>query len=1488
MSRRLISNVLSRLGTSRSRAARPQPRRPARPRLGLEPLEDRTLLSVQFTPAPYTVPAIQSEQALGTISSFVPIEPALSVGADPGNVAVSSQAGMRVSTNDGGSFTAAVGFPGSRAGDTSSTYDSAGRLFWVNLTSPGGQNGISISQINPTTGAVIATHVVDQPPTGFSDDKEFIAADPTNNNLYVIWTCFDSSNNTHVLMRFSTDQGNMWSNFVQVDNGSDGFTWPATVTVAPDHHVYATFHSVTIDPTTFEVADHNGKVVVVRYNNDLTSPLRTLAENTGFADVTFNVQTANRTIPGMTFWTQGAAQPWVLADPVRPGNIYVVSADSNNGFTNDPMDVRIARSTDFGQTWTSSLVDASSNAARLFPNAAIDPFGDIVVTWYDNRRLLTNSAGHYKLDVFGKYSTDGGQTWSSAFQVSPTGNPFDPDPGAVNRYAGPPPTTRIGEYFGLGLFGGTAYVARNANTFSGITPVGQQVWFDEFAIRGALTVTGTAGNDTITIRNEAGNANFVEVLVNGQRQYAGLWSALTGITVNEANGNDTVNIENSAAGVPITVNQGSGTDTINVTPTSRFLDNIQGNLTLNGGLGVDTLNVFDQSDTFPDTYTLTAGSVTRTASALISYGGVHLINFVNINGGSGNATYNVNGTEAFFATTLDTGPGQDTVNVRATGGSGGTLAVNTTTGSGGGGNDVVNIGNAGSVQGIAGAVTILNNPSRTHVNIDDSADGGNRNVTISGSSVTGLAPATLTFTSLWVNTLSVRGGSGSNTYTVSGTPAFTSVTLDTGGGTDTTNVQATSVPLAVNTTTGSGGGGNDVVNLGNGGSVQGIVGAVTISNTVSRDHVNIDDSADGANRGATISSGGVTGLAPATINFTAAAVNTLTVLGGGGTDTYTVSGTPASASVTLTAGGGTNTLVGPNVVSTWQITGTNAGQLTGTGLVPITFTRVANLTAGSVSGVGDFVFGNGAGVTGAIDGGGGFGELDYGAYTTPVTVNLSTNTATGAGRVSHFRILRGGAGDDSLTGNANDVTIILASPGNDTVSGVSSAFSTFLDGINANNTWNITGHNAGTLTFAGNTTRFTGVDSLIGANVADHFFIADRGSVDTQINGAGGRSTLDYSAYRMPVTVRFVNNIFTSTPTGVGAAFSIENFIGGAATNTLIGLNANTTWNVTAQNTGNLNGAVNFSGFQNLTGGSAPNTFVLSNGVGVDGNINGGSSGNNQLNESAYTTAVTVDLTANTATGVGGGFANLQGFVGGSAGNNTLNGPAGTTSWSIIGSNAGSVTGGFSFSAFQNLTGGAGNNTFVMGAGTSLSGTVTGGGGTNSLDYSAFTGNVIVDLQTGFATAIGGGLAGTFVNVHGSNLSGSGLYNLLIGAGGNTLTGGTNRRNILVAGASASTLIGGTLDDLLIGGTTIYDNAGDNLASWLQIAGYWAGTDPFNTRVNNLLTGNGVPLLDATTVTGNGGGNTMTGSNELALLYSDGADTISGFDPSSPIEPISP
>jgi hypothetical protein len=808
--------------------------------------EDRTLPSVQFTPGPYAVPANRPDTPLSHIVGVV-VEPYLSVNpADPGDIAVSQSAGIRVSTDAGGSFTGATRFPEfSGNGDTSTTYDSAGRLFWTNLTTTAGLSSISIAQVNRTNGGIIASHLVDQvSDSTFTDDKDFIAADPSNNNLYIIWTRFDASNNTQVLMRYSSDQGASWSAPVQVDNGSDGFVWPATVTVAPDHRVYAAYHSVTdSDPLS-----HDGKVVVVRFNNDLTDPVRSIAEVPGRADISFNVQTSPRRIPGAQFFTQGAAQPWIMADPVRPGTIYVICEDSNNGFHQDYGDIRLARTTDYGQTWSSSLIQTSS---ALFPNAAIDQFGDIVVAWYDNRRGLTNAAGHFKLDVYATYSTDGGSTFAPAFPVNdqtpgvntPNGNIFDPDPGAPIFSPGPPPTTRIGEYFGLAIWGGTAYVAWNGNTFAGFdNPTGQQVWTNGFAIRGSLTVSGTPGNDYITIRRIAGNPDFVEVIVNGQREYAGLWSTLTGITVDATAGDDEVNIDGTAAGTPVTVNLGNGTDVVAVSVSDLDLGTIQSPVTIHGGSGVDQLIVRDENNRGNTTYVITPSSISRPGSAAINY---DRIAQTLMRGGAGNDTYNVLGT-------------------------------------------------------IPSSLTIAGSFGSNTLNVDDESNTADTTYRITNSSVVLVGLGTINYSGTFTSLL-LTGGSGNNTYNVPSTLAVYPTTVNTGSGADAVNVRGTAGPLIRNS-----GNGGDTITLSNTASTLGGIGHVIINDPLNSAAVTVDDSAFPSNTTYTLTSTQVADAAWPNFLLVYNNLASLNLKGSSGDDAFAIESTASATATTVTTGSGSN------------------------------------------------------------------------------------------------------------------------------------------------------------------------------------------------------------------------------------------------------------------------------------------------------------------------------------------------------------------------------------------------------------------------------------------------------------------------------------------------------------------------------------------------------------------------------------------------------
>jgi hypothetical protein len=187
----------------------------------------------------------------------------------------------------------------------------------------------------------------------------------------------------------------------------------------------------------------------------------------------------------------------IIADPTRPGTLYVAEAvetDNADGVPLDYGDIFFARSTDYGITWTSTF-DVGGQPAELLnddnggfpsnggadqvadgqamPQMAIDAQGDLAVIWYDTRHDPNN----HLLDVYGTVSTDGGKTFSANFRI--TTDSFDADAGQFTDAEGQT-TDFLGDRIGLSVADGTAYAtwtdtnAGNQNidfaTFSVLSP----------------------------------------------------------------------------------------------------------------------------------------------------------------------------------------------------------------------------------------------------------------------------------------------------------------------------------------------------------------------------------------------------------------------------------------------------------------------------------------------------------------------------------------------------------------------------------------------------------------------------------------------------------------------------------------------------------------------------------------------------------------------------------------------------------------------------------------------------------------------------------------------------------------------------------------------------------------------------------------------------------------------------------------------------------
>lgn len=416
------------------------------------------------------------------------------------------------------------------------------------------------------------------------------------------------------------------------------------------------------------------------------------------------------------------------------------------------------------------------------------------------------------------------------------------------------------------------------------------------------------------------------------------------------------------------------------------------------------------------------------------------------------------------------------------------------------------------------------------------------------------------------------------------------------------------------------------------------------------------------------------------------------------------------------------------------------------------------------------------------------GASEISAPTPGIKIDLQNHTATATGGMQNMETFVGSAGLDTIIGSNSDDnswrvnednTISL----NDTLVfenieilvGGNSADS--LTGPDSDSVWHLAGIDTGTL----HDWQFTNMESLNGGSANDHFIFADGARVTGIVDGGAGFDVLDYSAWTTPLSVNLENHTVTSnSDTGiVASAFdnavdsagfvvpddnartiplsvnpenttvtsssvtgivasdfdNIEQVTGGTESDTLVAANSENEWHITGVNSGDINETFYFYSIENLTGGNSSDTFAFNDGTSVSGNVNG-ADGIDQLDFSAYTTAITVNLQNKTATGLNN-FYSIEALTGGSA-SDTLVAENINNTWNITGINSGDINQAFFFYSIENLTGGNATDRFVFNDGMKVTGVVDGGGGTDILDYENWKTGIAVDLENNKATGTGG------------------------------------------------------------------------------------------------------------------------------------------------------
>ncbi len=316
--------------------------------------------------------------------------------------------------------------------------------------------------------------------------------------------------------------------------------------------------------------------------------------------------------------------------------------------------------------------------------------------------------------------------------------------------------------------------------------------------------------------------------------------------------------------------------------------------------------------------------------------------------------------------------------------------------------------------------------------------------------------------------------------------------------------------------------------------------------------------------------------------------NIQNLTGGNNIDNFTFNGAfQISGTTGIDVNGGVNTITGPNVANTWNLTSADTGQLSPFGATGATL--FTNSGGGSLSLVGgtssdSFTFASGSSLSGSINGNNAaLNSIDVSAVAL-ATISVEPGVGIILGGINNIQTITGnnnattfiarndtnlwtiGANNSAIVTNASDninlITIgfFEGGIGNDTFSftgnfAISGSINgkagnnTIIASTGVDNTWNITDNNAGTLNpLGGSPTIFSNIQNLTGnIGTKDIFILSDGKGITGTVDGGacGEENTLDYSAYTTPATSSMPPcSAGLGTATNIGAIRFIDIFIG--------------------------------------------------------------------------------------------------------------------------------------------------------------------------------------------------------------------------------------------------------------------------------------------------------------------------------------------------------
>ncbi len=359
---------------------------------------------------------------------------------------------------------------------------------------------------------------------GRSYDKQWIAADynppctgspttgcsPFSGNVYVAWTIFGLTTGKLYFSR-STDGGTTFSPPHQVSQ----FTGPHNTFVYLDVDNAGTLY---LEYTDFGKFFATSGTAIVRVSTDGGNTFGDALPGPSFNSVPFGVSLApdnptnwGFTLPKTTF--RDGIVDYFAASHTNPGTLYIVAEqwDGPGGIpssSNGDYDVTVSRSTDGGASWTNlgfanDIGTVGDSTDQFQPEVATDSSGHVAVAFYDRRNPCpTGRPSYFTKPGETNYCIQTTLQWYDDFTGFPIGSnillgpswdPQEPASGPapfVPQGSSPPASyvsdlphsvfdpcynvvfglyfprcvTFIGDYFGLAVGGGKAYVL-NVSTY---------------------------------------------------------------------------------------------------------------------------------------------------------------------------------------------------------------------------------------------------------------------------------------------------------------------------------------------------------------------------------------------------------------------------------------------------------------------------------------------------------------------------------------------------------------------------------------------------------------------------------------------------------------------------------------------------------------------------------------------------------------------------------------------------------------------------------------------------------------------------------------------------------------------------------------------------------------------------------------------------------------------------------------------------------------